>query len=63
MNKNLDIYLANLAVNYIKLHNLHWNVIGKTFKQVHEYLEEVYDETTESLDEIAVYQKMFGVYP
>ncbi len=63
MSKKLDIYLANLAVNYIKLHNLHWNVIGKTFKQVHEYLEELYDETTESLDEVAEYQKMVGVYP
>ena len=63
MSTKLDIYLANLAVNYIKLHNLHWNVVGKTFKQVHEYLEELYDETTESMDEIAEYQKMVGVYP
>jgi starvation-inducible DNA-binding protein len=63
MNKNLDIYLANLAVNYIKLHNLHWNVIGRRFKQTHEYLEDMYDETTVSLDEVAEYQKMVGEYP
>ena len=63
MNKKLDIYLANLAVNYIKLHNLHWNVVGRAFKQVHEYLEELYDATTESLDAIAEYQKMVGEYP
>lgn len=63
MSHKLDLYLANLSVNYIKLHNLHWNVVGKTFKQVHEYLEELYDETTESMDEIAEYQKMVGVYP
>lgn len=63
MSKKLDVYLANLAVNYIKLHNLHWNVLGKTFKQAHEYLEEMYDATTESLDEVAEYQKMVGEYP
>ena len=63
MSKKLDIYLANLAVNYIKLHNLHWNVLGKTFKQAHEYLEEMYDATTESLDVVAEYQKMVGEYP
>ena len=63
MSKKLDLYLANLAVNYVKLHNLHWNVIGKTFKQVHEYLEHLYDETTESFDTVAEYQKMVGEYP
>ena len=63
MSKKLDIYVANLAVNYIKLHNLHWNVVGKAFKQVHEYLEALYDETTESLDAVAEYQKMSGEYP
>lgn len=63
MNKKLDIYVANLGVNYIKLHNLHWNVVGKTFRQAHEYLEDLYDETTESLDKIAEQQKMSGEYP
>ena len=63
MSKKLDIYVANLAVNYIKLHNLHWNVVGRAFKQVHEYLESLYDETTESLDAVAEYQKMVGEYP
>ena len=63
MSKKLDLYLANLGVNYVKLHNLHWNVIGRGFKQVHEYLEALYDETTESFDEVAEYQKMVGEYP
>lgn len=63
MSKKLDIYVANLAVNYIKLHNLHWNVVGRAFKQVHEYLEALYDETTESLDTVAEHQKMIGDFP
>jgi len=63
MSTKLDLYLANLAVNYIKLHNLHWNIVGKAFKQVHEFLEAMYDETTESLDAVAEYQKMTGKFP
>jgi starvation-inducible DNA-binding protein len=63
MNKKLDVYLANLAVNFVKLHNLHWNVVGKTFKQAHEYLEEMYDEVFEKYDEFAEYQKMGGEFP
>lgn len=63
MSNKLDIYLANLAVNYIKLHNLHWNIVGKAFKQAHEYLEALYDGTTESLDAVAEYQKMTGAFP
>lgn len=63
MTKKLDVYLANLAVNLVKLHNLHWNVVGKTFKQAHEYLEEMYDEVFEKYDVYAEYQKMAGVYP
>ena len=33
------VYLANLAVWNAKLHNLHWNVVGRAFVQVHEYTE------------------------
>ena len=31
-----NAYLANIGVAYIKLHNLHWNVVGSQFKAVHE---------------------------
>lgn len=61
--KKVDLYVANLAVEYIKLHNLHWNIKGKQFVQVHEYLEELYDDVTEKLDEVAELQKMLGSYP
>ena len=56
-------YLANVAINYGKLHNLHWNVIGLQFKPVHEYLESLYDSMHEVLDEVAELLKMNGVYP
>lgn len=67
MNKNLVLkankYLANVAVNHIKLHNLHWNVVGLQFKAVHEYLETIYDSMSDILDELAELIKMGGEYP
>ena len=56
-------YLANINVNYVKLHNLHWNVIGLQFKPVHEYLEGLYDSMHEIFDEVAELLKMNGEYP
>lgn len=59
----LDKYLANLVVGNTKLHNLHWNLEGIHFKQVHEYLEVMYDESFEYIDEVAELQKMLGEQP
>ena len=56
-------YIANIAVSYIKLHNLHWNVIGPDFKPVHEYLETLYDAMAEVLDESAELLKINGQVP
>lgn len=56
-------YLANVAVSYVKLHNLHWNVIGPQFKAVHEYLESIYDAYAGVLDAVAELLKMQGEMP
>ncbi len=61
--KKVDVYLANLLVGNVKLHNLHWNVYGSRFKAVHEYLEDLYDDFFEYYDEVAEYQKQVGVFP
>ncbi|MDY3006667.1 DNA starvation/stationary phase protection protein [Anaerococcus sp. AGMB00486] len=63
MNKKLDIYLANIMVENIKLHHLHWNIVGKSFVRVHEYFESQYNAFFERYDEIAEIQKMQGYYP
>ncbi len=67
MTKDLIIqtnnYLANIGVMYIKLHNLHWNVVGVNFKEVHEYLESLYDYFADKLDEVAEFIKMDEGYP
>lgn len=59
----LNRYLADLSVEYVKLHNLHWNVIGVNFKAVHEYLEELYNNINKSYDEIAELLKIHNEVP
>ncbi len=44
---------ADSAVFYIKLHNYHWNVKGPDFHPVHSALENMYDEITDQMDEVA----------
>lgn len=61
--KELNPYLANLGVMYIKLHNVHWNVVGKNFKEIHVHTEEIYDDITIKLDDVAETIKMNGEYP
>lgn len=57
------VYLANLAVWNAKLHNLHWNVVGRAFVQVHEFTESLYDEVNEQFDAVAEACKMRGKFP
>ncbi len=61
--KHTNNYLANIGVMYIKLHNLHWNVTGSNFKEVHEYLETLYDYFATILDDVAEFIKMDEGYP
>ncbi len=56
-------YLANIAVLYVKMHNLHWNVTGQDFKAAHEYLESIYDGLAKSFDAVAEALKMQGEQP
>ena len=62
MNKNLvskiNGYIANIGVSFVKMHNLHWNIVGSQFKAVHEYLESVYDDYADILDEAAELLRM-----
>ncbi|MGM0378482.1 MAG: Dps family protein [Bacillota bacterium] len=56
--EKMNIYLSNLAVLNNKLHNLHWNVVGKRFMQIHNFTEELYDDFFEKYDEVAEILKM-----
>ena len=59
----LNQYLSNLAVLNANLHNIHWNVEGLQFVQIHEYTEELYDNFFEKFDAVAELLKMKGEKP
>jgi len=60
--KLMNEYVADLAVLNVKFHNLHWNVVGQAFAQVHVHFEEVYDDLFEKFDEVAERIKMLGFF-
>ncbi|MDO4936675.1 MAG: DNA starvation/stationary phase protection protein [Sutterellaceae bacterium] len=59
----VKVYMANLAVWNAKLHNLHWNVVGRAFVQVHEFTESLYDAAFEQYDQVAEAIKMRDGFP
>lgn len=61
--ENMNQYLANLQVLFIKLHNLHWNVVGNSFFEIHEKTQMLYENTGEMIDLVAERIKMIGFYP
>ena len=51
--KELDILLADYHLYYQKLRNFHWNIVGRSFFDLHEKFEELYDDAKLKVDEIA----------
>ncbi len=51
--EKLNFLLADLSVHYQNLRNLHWNVRGKMFHQLHEMYEGVYTAVSDQVDEVA----------
>ncbi|GHU63354.1 DNA starvation/stationary phase protection protein [Clostridia bacterium] len=49
----LNQYLADLAVEYVKLHNYHWNVYGQGFFTLHGKLEDAYESIAKEMDDVA----------
>ncbi|CAM4375698.1 Dps family protein [Saccharibacillus endophyticus] len=49
----LNRQVANLNVLYVKIHNFHWYVKGENFYTLHVKFEELYNEVTEKMDEVA----------
>lgn len=49
----LNREVANLNVLYVKLHNFHWYVKGEQFFTLHVKFEELYDDVTLKMDEVA----------
>jgi len=53
LNKELNKQVATWSVMYTKLHNFHWYVKGPQFFTLHAKFEELYNEATLHMDEIA----------
>ncbi len=49
----LNILLADFHLYYQKLRNFHWNIVGKSFFDLHVKFEEMYDDTKLKVDDIA----------
>ena len=59
----LNVFLANLAAMNIKVHNLHWNVVGPNFPVIHKMTEEIYKMFQCQFDEVAEMMKMQNKMP
>ncbi|WP_019154938.1 Dps family protein [Robertmurraya massiliosenegalensis] len=45
--------VANWTVLYVKLHNYHWYIKGRHFFTLHEKFEELYNEASQNIDDLA----------
>lgn len=59
----MNTYVANLAVMNVKLHNLHWNVVGMEFMPIHLKTEELYTDFFTKYDDVAEQIKILGQTP
>ena len=49
----MKVVLATVFSFYLKAHNYHWNVTGPNFPSYHKFLNDVYEEVWESVDDYA----------
>lgn len=53
LSNHLNRHVANFSVLYVKLHHFHWYVKGSSFFELHKKFQEMYEQATLDLDEIA----------
>ena len=61
--ESLNQLLANHQVYYQNLRGFHWLILGKNFFQLHELFEKLYNEASETIDELAERVLMLGFTP
>ena len=64
--KEIDIlneYMANVKVEINNLYNMHFNIVGSSFFDIHKKLQEYYEKFSLFYDEIAERIKMLNGYP
>lgn len=60
--EQMKLVLASVFSLYLKAHYFHWNVEGKDFYQMHNFLGDFYEEVYGSVDGIAEQIRTLGVY-
>ena len=63
VNKILNKIVATQGVFYIRLHQFHWYIKGSGFLVLHEKFEELYDDVTADMDEVAEQMLIIGGEP
>lgn len=61
--KMLQAALANNFVWYTETHQNHWDVSGPDFPQYHEFLNRVYSDAQENIDNYGEKLRQMGAYP
>lgn len=61
--EHLNKQTANFGVLYMKLHHYHWYVAGPNFFTLHEKFEQLYNEATLIMDELAERMLAIGGKP
>ena len=49
----LEVTLATEVVLNMKIRNYHWNIVAPIFSELHKFFEELYEQSTASIDDIA----------
>jgi starvation-inducible DNA-binding protein len=58
----MKILLASDFSYYLKAHFFHWNIEGKDFYQYHKFLQKVYEDAYEAVDNIAEFIRTLDEY-
>lgn len=53
VSESLQHVLAELHLYYARLHNYHWNLEGPSFFTLHAQLQTMYEQTAETIDDVA----------
>ncbi len=61
--ETLNKYLSNIVVMNFLMNNLHWNVKGDRFQELHKITGDLYIMMQEMTDEVAERIKMLGEFP
>jgi starvation-inducible DNA-binding protein len=61
--QSLLVAFANNFSFYLKSHNYHWIVQGENFPQYHQFLETIYSDAQESIDDYAEQLRRLGAFP